>query len=202
MVQNQVRLDNAYYQFPIRALHFGCSVNDVDRNEANERLEAIEEYCGTGSGALPATGGNNSVRVRSDIFLDAYSWTWRDFAYLCAIYAGIGDCGTKVKRAKLLRTDQISAMACGFSRKCSDCEGYMLDRYAANRTINKLVGRNLFVRASADNRNFFYSHRMSTEEIASFVVDDAVERKRRQTKLKTDILRREVMKKLAAISGE
>lgn len=116
-------------------------------------------------------GGNLQIRLRADLMWDAKkSWPWRDFATLCGIYAGIGS-----NRMRSLTMDGIGATAMGFNgqreRDVHDAKLLQLTVEQTKNDVRKLHGRGFFTKASANGRNYWYSHRMSAEELDNALVE-------------------------------
>lgn len=110
-------------------------------------------------------GGNTLVRIRADLLWSAKDhWNWREFTTLAAVYAGIGR-----NEMKRLTFDRIGAMAMGFSgqreRDGFNAKAMQLTDRRTKTTVEKLERRKLFVRASANGRHVFYSHRMKLDDM-------------------------------------
>ncbi|KLU02972.1 hypothetical protein RISK_004942 [Rhodopirellula islandica] len=122
-------------------------------------------------------GGRRMVRVRADLLWDARDskrWCWRDFAILCAIYAGVGD-----RDRHRLSFDFINTMANGCSNAGELARGVhsdlLLTRRQVRSTIESLDSRKLYVRASLDGRRMWYSNRMSQPELMESLVEEKVQ---------------------------
>ncbi|MCR9291337.1 MAG: hypothetical protein NXI32_01375 [bacterium] len=148
---------------------------------------------------LPQQGGETLVRIRSDILWDVFHQRlpWKLFAVLCGVYAGIG-----TSRYKCLRMSYLNALSLGYSRPDQVPEiesGNLMSRFRMSRTVAALESRGLFVRASVDGRNYFYSHRISQAELDEAIVTRAVEKAKQRQKSKTDELRERVLAQLKGL---
>lgn len=153
------------------------------------------------------TFGRKLVRLRTDLLWERHndqSKSWREFAVLCAIYAGVGN-----KKMARLSYDQIRSMAMGFSGKKEYEDQFPMhkkDRRLTVRqtqwTVQQLHRRNLFAMASANGRHNHYSHRMSQKELVIALAEQIAKRdlahKPRQT---TNAIREAAAAIVAARTG-
>lgn len=114
---------------------------------------------------LATPGSNLQVRVSTTRMFDFRdSWSFREAAVLCAIYAGVGRAP-----AKILSRQRIRALAMGFS-SVSELEELgnglpLLTDRQIRSTVAKLESLRYFQRGSIDKRNYYYSHRMNREDM-------------------------------------
>ncbi|QDV66161.1 hypothetical protein [Crateriforma conspicua] len=128
-------------------------------------------------------GGDRQVRVRTDLVWsarDEESWTFRQFAVLAAIYAGVG----ANKKARL-SFDYIAAMACG----CSTMAEYdqhvppenRMSRRQVRWTVESLDDRGLFARATPDGRRMHYSMRLSKPELMTMLAEELAKKEAKRS---------------------
>lgn len=121
-------------------------------------------------------GGRRMVRIRQDILFDVREsdgWTWREFAVLCGIIAGVGD---RPKHQLSFEFIQTLAYGCSNEAELSqhiDAE-LLLTRRQVRSTIENLDRRKIYARASPDGRRMYYSHRMDAAELLESLIDEQV----------------------------
>lgn len=126
--------------------------------------------------------GRRYVRVKAEFVWDIRdnpSWKWREFAVLCAIYAGIG-----TKPFTILSYDQIAAMAQGYNgiREFADQkkEPERMTNRQVQWTVKKLLSKGFFTMVCPDRRKNYYSNRLSQKELVTAVARSIAKRKARK----------------------
>lgn len=115
-------------------------------------------------------GGLTLVRMRKDIFLDfKKSRTWREFAILAAVYAGIGN-----QSFRIVRQSRLEFLAAGYSGDFEAREaGYCptgLSRRQIQTTVNHLQEQRFFAKAMPNRRDCYFSNSMSLVDLAEALV--------------------------------
>lgn len=137
-------------------------------------------------------GGMKLVRMREGFVWDMFHnrISWRDFATLAAVYAGIGN-----QPLRRLSFNWIGTMALGFSSKVEgepgDVKRFGMTRAQIAWTVKKLAKRGFFVLAPLNRRHNVYSHRLSQNQLNQSVAKLIVQRtaKRSAAENRTDIQR-------------
>jgi len=136
----------------------------IDSNSENKRFASLQ--------SLSSQFGSKVVRLRSDLLWSAHGqedWTWRMFATLCAVYAGIG-----ARHVSRLSYDQIGAMALGYNgqteRDANKAGKHQLTSRKTQCTVDVLSTmdeRSLFSKACPNGRHLHYTNSMSMDELIS-----------------------------------
>lgn len=131
--------------------------------------------------------GTMQTRIAKSLifeYRDEHQKTWREFAVLSAMYAGVG--GRNMQR---LSYDHIRTMASGFNGQAQfkDCWKRLADpRLSVDKvrtTVSNIVKRGFFRRVCPNRRHVYYSCRLTQEQLENAVVERVVakEVKRRQS---------------------
>jgi hypothetical protein len=101
-------------------------------------------------------GGNMQVRLREDLFLDSTAMGWREWSILCGVYAMLGG-RSKVR----ISYKQMNALALGFDGVSKippvDLNALRMSDRQTQITVQRLVDRKLFSKASVNGRHNWYS---------------------------------------------
>ena len=130
-------------------LYAGGYFNVKLEDSMEKTIECYELICG-----LP--GGNMQVRLREDLFLDWPSMGWREWSILCGVYAMLGG-RSKVR----ISYKQMNALALGFDGVSKippvDLNALRMSDRQTQITVQRLVERKLFSKASVNGRHNWYS---------------------------------------------
>jgi hypothetical protein len=119
-------------------------------------------------------GGEKQLRLRNDIVWDVKNQIsdlkWRDFAILCAVYAGIGAASTT-----RLSFEYIGCMSLGYSSKeklkAAHMQQLIPKRHTVRYTVRKLADRGFFTYLSPNKRHNYYSNSTSAKGLVNVIVE-------------------------------
>jgi len=148
--------------------------------------------------------GKRQTRIRRDILWDSHNSraaSWREFAVLSAVYAGIGN-----KPYAQLSYDQIRTMAMGYNglAEYTVHHGRRKDRRLTLRqtrtTMGHLHDRGLFVRVCPNRRHVFYSNSLSAKGLHKAIVRRGakIETRKASVGASDDAVRREIREQVEA----
>jgi len=137
---------------------------------------------------IPGTG--LLVRVRTNLMFEMRdTWSFRDAAILCAVYAGVGG---KVPY-KRVTAERIRTLAMGFAsgaeRKQHGARLPKLTERKVRWTLGKLERRGFFQSATPTRRCTYYSHRLSEREF----IEVLAMREKESIQRKTDTKRAAIL---------
>lgn len=120
---------------------------------------------------IQGLSSSKQVRLRADLLWDYRAskndWTWREFAILCGVYAGIGR-----HSSQRLSFEYIGALASGYSRLQDAKQNVELPaRHLIRYTVQALERRGLFTSLSPNRRHVYYSNNLDVSGLSKVLVD-------------------------------
>lgn len=146
---------------------------------------------------LERPGGKKLARIKLNLALEARDsdhWTWRDFAILCGVYAGIG-----ARKQSQLSFEYIGILASGYSSKDNLLAYSKIkapSRHIVRYSVRKLAARNLFAYACPDVRHNYYANSCSSEGLQERLIEEAKRNIEKSKGVRDSILQAKIKKLL------